>query len=37
MQGEPIYILHAFGKKTQKTPKKELNLAIARMKEVKKH
>jgi phage-related protein len=37
MQGEHIYILHAFVKKTQKTPKNELNLAIARMKEVKKH
>jgi len=37
MQGEHIYILHAFVKKTQKTPKKELNLAMARMKEVKKH
>jgi len=37
MQGERIYILHAFIKKAQKTPKKELDLAIARMKQVKKH
>lgn len=34
MKGERIYILHAFVKKTQKTPKKELNLAKRRMKEV---
>ena len=34
MKGERVYILHAFVKKTQKTPKKELDLAIARMKEV---
>lgn len=34
-KGEHIYILHAFVKKTQKTPKKELDLAIVRMKEVK--
>ena len=34
MKGERICILHAFVKKTQKTPKKELVLAIARLKEV---
>jgi phage-related protein len=34
MKGERVYILYAFVKKTQKTPKKELDLAIARMKEV---
>lgn len=32
-----IVILHVFIKKTQTTPKKELGLAIKRMKEVKKH
>ena len=30
-----IIILHAFVKKTQKTPKKELDIAIRRMKDVK--
>ncbi len=30
-----IIVLHVFVKKTQKTPKKELELAISRMKEVK--
>lgn len=30
-----IYMLHSFVKKTQKTPKKELNLAIKRMMELK--
>jgi phage-related protein len=34
MKGENICILHAFVKKTQKTPKKELDLAKARIKEV---
>lgn len=34
MKGEHVYILHAFVKKTQKTPKRELDLTIARMKEV---
>jgi len=34
MKGEHIYILHAFVKKSQKTPKKDLDLAKARMKEV---
>lgn len=32
-----IVILHVFIKKTQSTPKRELNLAIKRMKEVKSH
>jgi phage-related protein len=32
-----IVILHVFLKKTQATPKNELNLAIKRMKEVKSH
>lgn len=35
LRGNKIIILHAFVKKTQKTPKKELELAIKRMKEVK--
>jgi len=34
MKGEHIHILHAFVKKTQKTPKREFDLAIERMKEV---
>ena len=33
--GKRIMILHSFIKKTQKTPKKELNLALKRFKEVK--
>lgn len=32
-----IVILHVFIKKTNETPKKELDLGIKRMKEVKKH
>jgi len=32
-----IVVLHVFTKKTEKTPKKELELAQKRMKEVKKH
>ena len=32
--GKRIVMLHVFIKKTQKTPKKELKLAIQRMKEV---
>ncbi len=32
--GKQIVMLHVFIKKTQKTPKKELKLAIQRMKEV---
>lgn len=34
MKGEHIFILHAFVKKSQKTTKKELDLARTRMKEV---
>jgi len=34
MKGEHVYILHAFVKKSQKTPKKDLDLAKIRMKEV---
>lgn len=33
-KGQEIIILHSFIKKTQKTPKKELDLAKKRMKEV---
>lgn len=33
--GRRIVILHSIIKKTQKTPQKDLNLALARMKEVK--
>jgi len=33
--GRKIVMLHCFIKKTQKTPKKELDIAIRRMKEVK--
>lgn len=36
MQGKNILVLHAFIKKSQKTPKKDLALATDRMKEVKK-
>ena len=35
MRGKHVYILIAFIKKTQKTPKKEIELARDRMKEVK--
>lgn len=31
---EGIYILHAFSKKTQKTPKKDIDIAKARLREV---
>ena len=34
VKGQEIIILHSFIKKTQKTPKKELELAKRRMKEV---
>ena len=34
MKGERVHILHAFVKKSQKTPKKDLDLAKTRMKEV---
>lgn len=36
MQGKRIIILHAFVKKDQKIPKKDLELAKERLKEVKK-
>ncbi len=36
MHGTNILVLHAFIKKSQKTPKKDLDLATDRMKEVKK-
>jgi len=36
MDGQSVQILHAFVKKDQKTPKKDLDLARNRMKEVKK-
>lgn len=35
LDGPNIYILHAFVKKSQKTPMKDLALATGRMKEVK--
>ncbi|ODS30181.1 MAG: hypothetical protein SCARUB_04714 [Candidatus Scalindua rubra] len=35
LKGKEIIILHSFIKKTKKIPKKELNLARKRMKEVK--
>lgn len=35
--GSEMVLLHGFIKKTQKTPAKELNIAIARMKEVLNH
>ena len=34
MKGKHIYMLHAFVKKSQRTPKKDLDLAKTRMKEV---
>ncbi|MCM1129731.1 MAG: type II toxin-antitoxin system RelE/ParE family toxin [Alistipes senegalensis] len=33
--GKSIFMLHSFIKKTQKTPQKELEIAISRMKEIK--
>lgn len=36
MDGKKVMVLHAFVKKDQKTPKKELNLAKSRLQEVKK-
>jgi len=36
MDGPNVMVLHAFVKKTSKTPKKDLDLAKTRMKEVKK-
>ena len=35
LDGRHVHILHAFVKKSQKTPKRELDLAIRRMREVK--
>jgi phage-related protein len=35
LKGKHIVMLHGFIKKTMKTPKKELNIAMKRMKEVK--
>ena len=35
VKGKEIIVLHSFIKKSQKTPKKELNLAKKRIKEVK--
>jgi len=35
MHGNDIVVLHSFVKKTQKTPKRELDIATARLKEVK--
>jgi phage-related protein len=35
LKGKEIIILNSFVKKTQKTPKKELELAKKRMKEIK--
>lgn len=32
--GESIYVLHAFQKKTQKTPQRDLNLAAARYRRI---
>ena len=34
LKGQKIVILHSFIKKTQRTPKRELNKALARMKEL---
>lgn len=35
--GKKIVILHSFIKKTDKTPKRDLELAMERLQEVKKH
>lgn len=35
--GKRIVMLHCFVKKTQKTPKRELETALARLREVKRH
>lgn len=35
--GNQMVLLHGFIKKTQKTPEKELKLAVVRMKEVQRH
>ncbi len=34
MTGQRIVLLHGFIKKTQKTPKKEIDMAVDRMKEI---
>jgi len=34
MTGQRIVLLHGFIKKTQETPKKELETAVVRMKEI---
>jgi phage-related protein len=33
-RGEAIYMLHAFKKKTQELPRKEIDLALKRIKEI---
>jgi phage-related protein len=35
--GDAVYVLHAFEKKTQKTPEKDLKIARAAYAEIKKH
>ncbi len=37
MDGQKIKVLHAFVKKTEKTPKKDLDLAKDRLREIKNH
>ncbi len=37
LAGDRMVLLHGFIKKTQKTPDKELKLAVARMKDVQRH
>lgn len=32
--GDAIYVLHAFQKKTQRTPKRDLELAASRLKQI---
>lgn len=32
--GDAVYVLHAFQKKTQATPKRDLDLAAARLKQI---
>ena len=36
LSGDQIFLLHGFIKKTEKTPKDDLNLAIKRMKQLRK-
>lgn len=33
-QGDAVYVLHAFQKKTQKTPKRDIDLAAKRYKQI---